>query len=97
MGREGPRGLATRTITTRRLLSHTSGLTCGFTHDSGRGGDCLAKYVEAAKNVALDDLLLTPLGLTRTMTLPEQALRFRAAMGTWASRVRRWNRHRNGT
>ncbi len=30
---------------------------------------------------ALDDLLLTPLGLTRTMTLPEQALRFRAAMG----------------
>ncbi|GCD40477.1 serine hydrolase domain-containing protein [Streptomyces paromomycinus] len=106
---------ATRTITTRQLLSHTSGLTCDFTHDSGRGDDCLAQYVEAAKDVALDcppgtaisyssvgynvlgrivevltgkvwdqaldDLLLTPLGLTRTMTLPEQALRFRAAMG----------------
>ncbi|MEU9337977.1 serine hydrolase [Streptomyces sp. NPDC048290] len=102
-------------ITVRRLLSHTSGLTCDFNHDSGRGDDCLAKYVEAAKNVALDcppgsaisyssvgynvlgriievvtgkvwdqalkDLLLTPLGLTRTMTLPEEALRFRAAMG----------------
>jgi CubicO group peptidase (beta-lactamase class C family) len=106
---------ATKVITTRQLLSHTSGLTCDFTHDSGRGDDCLAKYVEAAKDVALDcppgtalsyssvgynvlgriievvtgkvwdealqDLLLTPLGLTHTMTLPEQALRFRAAMG----------------
>ncbi|MEU7227918.1 hypothetical protein [Streptomyces chrestomyceticus] len=46
--------------------------------------------------MALDDLFLTPLGLTRTMTLPEQALWLRAAMGTWASRARRWNRHRNG-
>ncbi|MFH8746097.1 serine hydrolase domain-containing protein [Streptomyces rimosus] len=106
---------ATRAITTRRLLSHTGGLTCDFTHDSGRGDDCLARYVEAAKGVALDcppgtaisyssvgynvlgriievvtgkvwdqalkDLLLTPLGLTHTMTLPEEALRFRAAMG----------------
>ncbi|WP_214417240.1 serine hydrolase domain-containing protein [Sphaerisporangium fuscum] len=106
---------ATRKITTRRLLSHTSGLTCDFTYDSGRGDDCLAKYVEAAKNVALDcppgsaisyssvgynvlgriievvtgkvwdealkELLLAPLGLTHTMTLPEEALRFRAAMG----------------
>ncbi|MCX4231191.1 serine hydrolase domain-containing protein [Streptomyces ortus] len=106
---------ATRAITTRQLLSHTSGLTCDFTHDSGRGDDCLAKYVEAAKDVALDcppgtaisyssvgynvlgrmvevvtgkvwdealkDLLLAPLGVTHTMTLPEEALRFRAAMG----------------
>ncbi|MGI5368890.1 serine hydrolase domain-containing protein [Streptomyces iakyrus] len=105
----------TRAITTRQLLSHTSGLTCDFTYDSGRGDDCLAKYVEAAKGVALDcppgealsyssigynvlgriievltgkvwdealkDLLLTPLGLDHTMTLPEEALRFRAAMG----------------
>jgi CubicO group peptidase (beta-lactamase class C family) len=105
---------ATKTITTRQLLSHTSGLTCDFNYDSGRGDDCLAKYVEAAKDVALDcppgtvisysgigynvlgriievvtgkvwdealkDLLLTPLGLTHTMTLPEEALRFRAAM-----------------
>ncbi|MGV9879661.1 serine hydrolase domain-containing protein [Streptomyces sp. NPDC003006] len=104
----------TKAITTRRLLSHTSGLTCDFTYDSGRGDDCLATYVEAAKDVPLDcppgealsyssigynvlgriievltgkvwdealkDLLLTPLGLDHTMTLPEQALRFRAAM-----------------
>jgi CubicO group peptidase (beta-lactamase class C family) len=106
---------ATGRITVRRLLSHTSGLTCDFNHDSGRGDDCLARYVEAAKDVALDcppgsaisyssvgynvlgrivevvtgqvwdealrDLLLTPLGLDHTMTLPEEALRFRAAMG----------------
>lgn len=106
---------ATKTITTRQLLSHTSGLTCDFTYDSGRGDDCLAKYVEAAKGVALDcppgtaisyssvgynvlgrivevltgktwdealtERVLTPLGVEQTMTLPEEALRFRAAMG----------------
>ncbi|NUP41592.1 MAG: beta-lactamase family protein [Streptomyces sp.] len=106
---------ATRAITIRRLLSHTSGLTCDFTEDTGRGDDCLARYVEAAKGVALDcppgtavsyssvgynvlgrmvevltgqtwdaalkDRLLTPLGLEQTMTLPEEVLRFRAAMG----------------
>ncbi|MEU5566773.1 serine hydrolase domain-containing protein [Micromonospora musae] len=106
---------ATKVITTRRLLSHTSGLTCDFTLDTGRGDDCLARYVEASTGVALDcppgtavsyssvgynvlgrmvevltgttwdaalnELLLTPAGLTRTMTLPEEVLRFRAAMG----------------
>ncbi|TVX93489.1 beta-lactamase family protein [Paenibacillus agilis] len=106
---------ATNTITVRQLLSHTSGLTCDFNYNSGRGDDCLARYVEACKGVALDcppgtatsysgigytvlgriaevltgltwdealkKLLLSPLGLTRTMTLPEEVLRFRAAMG----------------
>ncbi|MCR8842334.1 beta-lactamase family protein [Paenibacillus sp. SC116] len=106
---------ATRTITVRQLLSHTSGLTCDFNYNSGRGDDCLARYVEASKGVAMDcppgtatsysgvgytvlgriaevltgltwdealkKLLFTPLGLTSTMTLPEEVLRFRAAMG----------------
>ncbi len=106
---------ATKVITARRLLSHTSGLTCDFTLDTGRGDDCLERFVEASRGVALDcppgtavsyssvgynvlgrivevltgktwdraltDLLLTPAGLTRTMTLPEEVLRFRAAMG----------------
>ncbi|MEV0415499.1 serine hydrolase domain-containing protein [Streptomyces sp. NPDC050448] len=106
---------ATKVITPRMLLSHTGGLTCDFTLDTGRGDDCLARYVDAAKDVALDcppgsapsyssvgynvlgrivevltggtwdqalkDRLLTPLGLTHTMTLPEEALSFRAAMG----------------
>ncbi|MEV6913209.1 serine hydrolase domain-containing protein [Amycolatopsis sp. NPDC051071] len=106
---------ATKTITTRQLLSHTSGLTCDFIEDTGRGDDCLAKYVEAARGVALDcppgsaasyssvgynvlgrivevltgltwddalrERIAGPLGLTETMTLPEEALRFRVAMG----------------
>ncbi|MDG5808180.1 serine hydrolase [Streptomyces ossamyceticus] len=106
---------ATKVITTRMLLSHTSGLTCDFHLDTGRGDDSLAKYVEAAKGVAMDcppgtavsysgigyvvlgrivevltgttwdqalkDRLFTPLGLTHTMTLPEEVLPFRAAMG----------------
>lgn len=106
---------ATKTITPRQLLSHTSGIGGDFTLDTGRGDDNLARYVEAAKDVgqdsppgtaasycstgyailgrivevltgqtwdaALKDRLLTPLGLEHTMTLPEEALRFRTAMG----------------
>jgi CubicO group peptidase (beta-lactamase class C family) len=105
---------ATKTITVRQLLSHTGGLTCDFTYDSGRGDDCLTKYVAAAKDVKLDcppgtaisysslgyvvlgrlvEILtgltwdealrrrvFTPLGLDHTMTLPEEALRYRVAM-----------------
>ncbi|MGI5347433.1 serine hydrolase domain-containing protein [Streptomyces sp. CA-250714] len=109
-----PDPAATKAITIRQLLSHTGGLTCDFTYDSGRGDDCLARYVEAAGDVALDcppgtglsyssvgyavlgrvievvtgttwdkalrDLLFTPLGLEHSVTLPEEALRFRTAM-----------------
>ncbi|MFG3408901.1 serine hydrolase domain-containing protein [Streptomyces sp. NPDC048142] len=109
-----PDAEATKAITVRQLLSHTGGLTCDFTFDSGRGDDCLAKYVEAAQGVAPDcppgtaisysslgyvvlgrivevltgqtwdealrDRLLAPLDLEHTMTLPEEALRFRVAM-----------------
>ncbi|GGO32214.1 hypothetical protein GCM10011576_62260 [Micromonospora parathelypteridis] len=105
---------ATRTITIRQLLSHTGGVTNDFNFDGGRGDDCLARYVEAARRVALDcppgtaisygglgyvvlgrvierltgltwdqalkSLLFEPLGLERSMTLPEEALRFRVAM-----------------
>ncbi|MDH2430641.1 serine hydrolase [Sphaerisporangium sp. TRM90804] len=90
-------------------------MTCDFTYNSGRGDDCVAAYVAAAKDVPLDcppgtalsysslgyavlgrvvgvltgqtwdaalrDRLFTPLGLSHSMTLPEEALRFRAAMG----------------
>ncbi|GIJ46257.1 hypothetical protein Val02_31430 [Virgisporangium aliadipatigenens] len=105
---------ATGTITIRQLLSHTGGVTNDFNYDGGRGDDCLARYVEAARRVALDcppgtaisygglgyvvlgrvieritgltwdqalkQLLFEPLGLERSMTLPEEALRFRVAM-----------------
>ena len=122
---------ATGRITVRQLLSHTSGLTCDFTHDTGRGDDCLARYVEAAAGVALDcppgtaisyssvgynvlgrivevltgktwdeavrDLLCEPLGLTHTVTLPEDVLAFRASMGhlgepgEWPDPAPSWN------
>ncbi|SDL83906.1 serine hydrolase domain-containing protein [Nonomuraea jiangxiensis] len=106
---------ATRAITIRQLLSHTGGMTCDFTYDSGRGDDCLATYVQALRNVPLDcppgtalsygssgyvvlgrivevltgltwdqalkERLFEPLGLRHSMTLPEEALRFRTAMG----------------
>ncbi|MFC5183506.1 serine hydrolase domain-containing protein [Actinomadura harenae] len=106
---------ATGRITVRRLLSHTGGMTNDFTHDTGRGDDCVARYVEALRNVPLDcppgttlsygssgyvvlgrivetltgltwdqalkERVLAPLGLEHSMTLPEEALRFRAAMG----------------
>jgi CubicO group peptidase (beta-lactamase class C family) len=105
----------TEAITIRQLLSHTSGLTSDFTIDTGRGDDCLARYIEACEELrlesspgtvvsyssvgynvlgrivevvtsqtwddALRDRLLAPLGLAGTVTLPEEVLRFRAAMG----------------
>ncbi|MEV5127178.1 serine hydrolase domain-containing protein [Streptomyces decoyicus] len=106
---------ATKTITPRQLLNHTSGIEGDFVSDTGRGDDCLARYVDGARNVgltnppgatmsysstaynvlgrivevltgrtwdeALRELLCAPLGLEHTMTLPEEVLRFRAAMG----------------
>ncbi|MEV5572233.1 serine hydrolase domain-containing protein [Spirillospora sp. NPDC052269] len=110
-----PDAEATEKVTIRRLLSHTGGMTNDFTHDTGRGDDCLAKYVEALRDVPLDcppgtvlsygssgyvvlgrivekltgrtwdqalrELVLAPLGLEHSVTLPEEALRFRTAMG----------------
>lgn len=109
-----PDAAATERITIRQLLSHTGGVTNDFNHDTGRGDDCLAEYVAAAREVALDcqpgtavsygglgyvvlgrvievvtgttwdqavqDLLAVPIGLAHTVTLPEQALKFRVAM-----------------
>ena len=49
-----PDPVATATITARQLLSHTGGVTNDFNYDAGRGADCLARYVAAARKVALD-------------------------------------------
>ncbi|WP_343954713.1 serine hydrolase domain-containing protein [Nonomuraea longicatena] len=105
----------TKTVTVRHLLSHTSGIDGDLFLDTGRGDDCVEKYVEACAGLAqnhplgatqsycnsgftvagriverltgkvwdaaLRELVVEPLGLTHTVTLPEEALRFRAAMG----------------
>ncbi|MGH3388104.1 MAG: serine hydrolase, partial [Actinomadura sp.] len=102
-------------VTMRHLLTHTSGIDGDVFTDTGRGDDCLEKYVEQLGEVrqnhplgvtfsycnsgftlagrviekltgqtwdqALRERLLTPLGLDRTVTLPEEALLFRAAVG----------------
>ncbi|MFE4253510.1 serine hydrolase domain-containing protein [Streptomyces sp. NPDC056910] len=106
---------ATTTITPRHLLNHTSGIEGDYVNDTGRGDNCLARYIEGVGSVgltnppgatmsysstaynvlgriievvtggtwdeALKELLCDPLGLEHTMTLPEEVLRFRAAMG----------------
>jgi len=106
---------AAKSVTVRQLLNHTSGIDGDFFHDTGRGDDCLARYVEACADLrqnhppgatmsycnsgfkvlgriveavtgqvwdtALRERLLDPLGLAHTATLPEEVLRFRAAMG----------------
>jgi len=102
-------------ITLRQLLCHTSGIDGDFFHDTGRGDDCLQRYVADCAGLtlshpvggtlsycntgyiiagrvievltgrswdaALRELLLDPIGLAHTWTLPEDVLRFRAAMG----------------
>jgi CubicO group peptidase (beta-lactamase class C family) len=103
------------TLTVRQLLNHTSGLPGDFFPDTGRGDDCLAKYVAILADVelahppgamfsysnaafilaglviervtgttwdaALRSRLIEPLDLTMTVTLPEEALLHRTAVG----------------
>ncbi|QUQ63973.1 serine hydrolase [Kutzneria sp. CA-103260] len=105
----------TKQLTLRHLLTHTSGIDGDVFTDTGRGDDCLEKYVgllgDVAQNhplgatwsycnsgftlagrmiekvtgvswdAALRERLFKPLGLTHTVTLPEEALLFRAAVG----------------
>ncbi len=105
----------TSRVTMRHLLTHTSGIDGDVFTDTGRGDDCVQRYVallaDAAQNhplgatwsycnsgfvlagrlieqltgttwdAALADRLIAPLGLDRTVTLPEQALLHRAAVG----------------
>ncbi|GHG37207.1 MULTISPECIES: serine hydrolase [Amycolatopsis] len=105
----------TKQVTLRHLLTHTSGIDGDVFTDTGRGDDCIEKFVgllgDVAQNhplgatlsycnagfvligrvieqltgqtwdAALRERLFTPLGLTRTGTLPEEALLHRAAMG----------------
>jgi dipeptidyl aminopeptidase/acylaminoacyl peptidase/CubicO group peptidase (beta-lactamase class C family) len=105
----------TKRVTLRHLLTHTSGIDGDIFTDTGRGDDCVERYVallaDAAQNhplgatwsycnagftlvgrliekvtgqtwdAAIRDRLFTPLGLTHTVTLPEEALLFGAAVG----------------
>lgn len=105
----------TKQVTLRHLLDHTSGIDGDVFTDTGRGDDCLEKYVEvlgeAGQNhplgatwsycnsgyallgrviekvtgltwdQAMRERLYAPLGLEHTVTLPEEALMFAAAMG----------------
>jgi CubicO group peptidase (beta-lactamase class C family) len=102
-------------VTVRHLLTHTSGIDGDLFTDTGRGDDCVARYVGALAQAAqthpvgaaysycnsgfvllgriievLDDRvwddslrarLIEPLGLTQTVTLPEEAIMHRAAVG----------------
>jgi dipeptidyl aminopeptidase/acylaminoacyl peptidase/CubicO group peptidase (beta-lactamase class C family) len=105
----------TKQVTTRQLLTHTSGIDGDVFTDTGRGDDCVEKYVaslaEVAQNhplgatwsycnsgfvlagrviekltggtwdAAVRDRIFAPLGLKHTITLPEEALLHRAAVG----------------
>ena len=102
-------------VTMRHLLTHTSGIDGDVFTDTGRGDDCIEKYVaqlaEAGQNhplgatwsycnsgfslagrviekltggtwdKAIRDRIFIPLGLEHTVTLPEEALLHRAAVG----------------
>jgi CubicO group peptidase (beta-lactamase class C family) len=102
-------------ITVQHLLTHTSGIDGDVFTDTGRGDDCVQRYVEELAAVpstfpvgaaysycnsgfvllgriievldgrswdeSLRDRLIGPLALTRTVTLPEEAILHRAAVG----------------
>jgi dipeptidyl aminopeptidase/acylaminoacyl peptidase/CubicO group peptidase (beta-lactamase class C family) len=105
----------TKTVTMRHLLSHTSGIQGDHFPDTGRGDDCLEKFVVTCADLgqnhplgatmsycntgyvvagrvierltgtswdeALRERLLQPLGTERTVTLPEEVVRFDTAFG----------------
>lgn len=105
----------TKQVTMRHLLTHTSGIDGDVFTDTGRGDDCLEKYVgqldEVAQNhplgatwsycnsgfsligrviekltggtwdQAMRERIFVPLGLQHTMTLPEDVLLYRSAIG----------------
>lgn len=105
----------TTRVTMRHLLSHTSGIQGDHFVDTGRGDDCVRRFVETCAELGQshplgatmsycntgyvvagavieeltgmtwDDALRTrlaePLGLERTVTLAEDALRFGVAFG----------------
>ncbi|TDD16375.1 class A beta-lactamase-related serine hydrolase [Kribbella turkmenica] len=114
-------------VTVRHLLTHTSGIDGDVFTDTGRGDDCVRKYVALLGDVdslfepgtaysycnagyvvlgrivevldgrtwdeSLKARLVEPLGLTRTVTLPEEAILHRAALGhllTDGTPVRTW-------
>jgi CubicO group peptidase (beta-lactamase class C family) len=102
-------------VTVRHLLTHTSGIDGDIFSDTGRGDDCLERYVgelASASSIfppgaaysycnsgfvllgriievldgqswdeSLRERLTGPLALTRTVTLPEDAILHRAAVG----------------
>ena len=102
-------------VTMRHLLTHTSGIDGDVFTDTGRGDDCVEKYVAQLADVAQNhpmgatwsycnsgfalagrvierltggswdkavrDRLFGPLGLDHTVTLPEEAILYRAAVG----------------
>jgi CubicO group peptidase (beta-lactamase class C family) len=105
----------TRAVTTRHLLTHTSGIDGDVFTDTGRGDDCVERYVAGLAEIgqnhplgatwsycnagfvvlgrivehltgltwdgALRERLAAPLGLEHTVTLPEDALLHRTAVG----------------
>jgi CubicO group peptidase (beta-lactamase class C family) len=102
-------------ITVSHLLTHTSGLEGDIFRDTGRGDDCVRRYVDDLATAArvfppggafsycnsgftvlgriievldgrtwdesLRQRLIDPLGLTQTVTLPEEAIVHRTAVG----------------
>jgi CubicO group peptidase (beta-lactamase class C family) len=114
-------------ITVRHLLTHTSGIDGDVFTDTGRGDDCIERYVALLGDVdnlfepgtaysycnagfvllgriievldgrtwdaSLKARLVEPLGLTKTVTLPEEAILQRVAVGHLAadgSPVKTW-------
>jgi len=102
-------------VTVQHLLTHTSGIDGDIFTDTGRGDECVQRYVEELATApstfpvgaaysycnsgyvllgriielldgqswdeSLRDRLIGPLALTRTVTLPEEAILHRAAVG----------------
>lgn len=110
-----------RKVTLRQFLSHSSGIDGDFFVDSGRGDDCIQKYIdkctmlpslfepgkmmsycnvgyavlgrviEVMRDQTYDQVLkeriFDPLAMTHALSLPEDSLKFRSAIGHISSKT----------
>lgn len=78
-----------RPATVRQLLCHTAGFEGDVFTDTGKGDDCLAKYVDLLAEVVrgkpfdacMREQLFTPLGMTHAANDPYEAIVHRVAVG----------------
>lgn len=77
-------------ITVRQLLSHTSGVDADFYRDTGRGDDCLARYVEQCAEIDLVHPVGEAMSYSNAGYVVAGRIAERVAGVTWDAALAHW-------